>query len=378
VQSRPFAILGTIASLTFPSLLCAQGNSGIQLFTAYDNSYPDGGLGTGGVGLTLGNSRVALRGSYAVSLATINSLSSNSSLSADPNSGRWAGDLDIIFADNFFGLGGLLPGLHPYGLAGIGAHSIASAPTLSAAVKTWSYGGGISFALTPTFAINGEMRTRSALGSGYSTDDFTPGMEFRGGITLSFGGGSRSSRFSGGGGSVFGGSSSGISWPAGNSNASGAARRVIPAGERYVGVPYVWGGSTPQGFDCSGFVQYVYRQEGVDLPRTSRQMAGSGFQVNQKDMAIGDLILFAETGEAISHVALYAGNGRILHSTASGGAVRYDDLSSARGAWFATHIVEIRRVATGSAAVAASFAKSTIPFDHFDPPDKAPPVKGGR
>jgi hypothetical protein len=69
----------------------------------------------------------------------------------------------------------------------------------------------------------------------------------------------------------------------------------------------VWGGETPKGFDCSGFVQYVYRAEGVELPRTSRQMAGSGFAVSRNEMAIGDLMLFADSGEPISHVAIYAG-----------------------------------------------------------------------
>jgi cell wall-associated NlpC family hydrolase len=160
-------------------------------------------------------------------------------------------------------------------------------------------------------------------------------------------------------------------WPAGNTNASGAARRVVPRGERYIGVPYVWGGDTPRGFDCSGFVQYVYRAEGVELPRTSRQMAGSGFGVGRSDMAVGDLMLFADDGP-ISHVAIYAGNGRFIHSSSSGNGVRYDDLYSDRGRWYSQNLVAVRRVASGSGAIIAAFAKSLIPFDHYDPPDRAP------
>jgi peptidoglycan endopeptidase LytE len=170
-----------------------------------------------------------------------------------------------------------------------------------------------------------------------------------------------------------GGSAGGSAWPVGN-NASGAARRVVPRGERYIGVPYVWGGETPQGFDCSGFVQYVYRAEGVDLPRTSRQMVGSGFAVSRSEIAVGDLMLFADGGP-ISHVAIYAGNGRFIHSSSSGNGVRYDNLSSDRGRWYSQNLVAVRRVATGSGASIAAFAKSLIPFEGLDPADFGPPTR---
>src|SRR5205823_3407717 len=171
-------------------------------------------------------------------------------------------------------------------------------------------------------------------------------------------------------------SSSRTTWPASTASASAAARRVVPDAEQYIGVPYVYGGSSPRGFDCSGFVQYVYARQGVDLPRTSRQMAGSGIAISptRRSMAIGDLMLFTQGGR-ISHVAIYAGSGRFIHSSSSGGGVRYDDLNTQRGQWFADHLVAVRRVAGDGRAVMSAFAGANIPFDHFDPPDSAPPVR---
>lgn len=144
-----------------------------------------------------------------------------------------------------------------------------------------------------------------------------------------------------------------------------------------MGVPYRYGGTSPQsGFDCSGFVQYVYGRQGVDLPRTARQMAGAGAAVDPspRAMAVGDLMLFTQGGR-ISHVALYAGSGRFIHSSSSGGGVRYDDLNTQRGRWFADHLVAVRRVATDTRSLINTFAETVIQFDHFDPPDSAPQVK---
>ena len=165
------------------------------------------------------------------------------------------------------------------------------------------------------------------------------------------------------------------SWPVSNAG-SGAARRVVPEGERYIGVPYKWGGSSPRsGFDCSGFVQYVYGSQGVDLPRTSRQMAGAGVGVSasRSSLTVGDLLLFAQNG-TINHVAIYAGGGRIIHSSSTGGGVRYDDLDSGRGRWFADRMVAVRRVSGDNRAIANALAAAArIPFDTFDNPDSAPP-----
>ena len=126
-----------------------------------------------------------------------------------------------------------------------------------------------------------------------------------------------------------------------------SAARVIPTAERYLGTPYRYGGTSPiTGFDCSGFVQYVFARNNVKLPRTSRQPAKVGRAMPRrfKSLSAGDLVMFAERGEAISHVAIYAGHNRIIHATSSGGEVRYDDLGTPRGKWFVDHMVAARRV----------------------------------
>jgi cell wall-associated NlpC family hydrolase len=154
------------------------------------------------------------------------------------------------------------------------------------------------------------------------------------------------------------------------------ARRAVATGHEYVGVPYKWGGSTPRGFDCSGFVQYVYREHGVRLPRTSRQMAHAGRSVPARiaSLRAGDLMMFRGKNGVISHVALYAGNNQILHSSSSGRGVRYDNLSSKRGRYYATHFVTARRVTENGRSLVQALAEIYLkyPFDYFDPPDAAP------
>lgn len=120
---------------------------------------------------------------------------------------------------------------------------------------------------------------------------------------------------------------------------------MLRAADSYVGVPYVWGGNTPKGFDCSGFTKYVFAKYGVSLPRTSREQvhAGSAVAPDFRALRPGDLMMFAEPGEAISHVAIYVGNGRIIHASSSNGGVGYTDLN-AGGDWFVAYFVAARRV----------------------------------
>jgi cell wall-associated NlpC family hydrolase len=129
--------------------------------------------------------------------------------------------------------------------------------------------------------------------------------------------------------------------------ASASAARILATADSYLGKKYVYGGDTPAvGFDCSGFVQYVFGRHGVYLPRTSRQQAGAGQVLSRKIASLkpGDLMLFSSKGVRVDHVAIYAGNNRILHSSAGAGGVVYDDLTTPRGKWYLARHVASRRV----------------------------------
>lgn len=90
--------------------------------------------------------------------------------------------------------------------------------------------------------------------------------------------------------------------------------KVINYAMEYLGVPYVWGGSSPRGFDCSGLVQYVYAKVGINLPHSSRMQYDCGTPVSSNQLKAGDLVFYYNP---IQHVAIYIGNGRIIHATGS-------------------------------------------------------------
>jgi hypothetical protein len=97
---------------------------------------------------------------------------------------------------------------------------------------------------------------------------------------------------------------------------------LIAYAETFRGVPYVYGGTTPKGFDCSGYVQYVFKHFGIKLPRTSQDQSKVGVAVDDGHLSPGDLI-FSNWGEGPnSHVAIYAGNGKLLEAPRTGETVR--------------------------------------------------------
>jgi len=116
---------------------------------------------------------------------------------------------------------------------------------------------------------------------------------------------------------------------------------LISYATKFLGIRYVYGGTTPKsGFDCSGYVRYVFKKFGIDLPRTSQDQARSGVAVDHKDLSPGDLV-FSDWGEgANSHVAIYAGKGKIIEAPRTGLTVRVADLNSG----YLAHVNGYRRV----------------------------------
>lgn len=112
-------------------------------------------------------------------------------------------------------------------------------------------------------------------------------------------------------------------------NAVGTANDVLFRAMALVGTPYRWGGNTPNGgFDCSGLVEYIYRNAAnIALPHSSRDMASmNGQKIKRMDeLMSGDLVFFG-SGGGISHVGVYVGKGRFVHAPNSGGTVRLDDI----------------------------------------------------
>ena len=100
---------------------------------------------------------------------------------------------------------------------------------------------------------------------------------------------------------------------------SASAQAVIAEAKKYLGVPYKWGGSSPSGFDCSGFTSYVYKKVGISLPRTSRAQQNVGTKVSLSNVQPGDLVFM---GKPAYHVGIYIGGGKYIHAPQTGDVVK--------------------------------------------------------
>lgn len=104
------------------------------------------------------------------------------------------------------------------------------------------------------------------------------------------------------------------------------ANAIIATAKKYIGIPYLWGGTSPgTGFDCSGYVQYVFAKNGISLPRVSRDQYTVGTSVDFNNLQPGDLVFFSFAGNGIvDHDGIYIGNGQFINSSSSKGVTIYN------------------------------------------------------
>jgi cell wall-associated NlpC family hydrolase len=112
---------------------------------------------------------------------------------------------------------------------------------------------------------------------------------------------------------------------------------VVGIAMQYLGVPYVWGGASPSGFDCSGFAMYVFAQMGVSLPHHAASQYGMGVPVSKDQLQSGDLVFF----NGLGHMGIYIGGGQFIHAPHTGDVVKISNLSDS---WYANTWVGARRL----------------------------------
>lgn len=389
-------ILSSRVLLTFalssllPLAAFAQSRHAIGFHLAQNDALPTETT-LGGLSYTSWAGMLGVRGSGAMSLGRVDRTATNEDGTLKITA--WTADADVILSPFR-----ILPpivtlGIRPFALAGIGGHGARYPTGDRASVATLSYGWGLAWNPSRALSIESTARRRTLL----LEDDielppgFANDWEYRVGIAIEFGGRRQASRPSRrrrdpirddrgererDEARVEDERPPVLAKPGRMPAASVSAASVVRTANRYEGIRYSYGGNSPtKGFDCSGFVQYVLSRHGIDLPRTARQIAevGEPISMDRRDLREGDLLFFAGNGTRIDHVAIYLGDDQIIHSTASGGGVRVESLTSSRGEWFERRMVAARRLVGDGRALVRPLEDIDQQPDSLDPPDKAPP-----
>ena len=123
------------------------------------------------------------------------------------------------------------------------------------------------------------------------------------------------------------------------SRGTNRADEMISYAKSFVGSPYRYGGQSPKGFDCSGYLKYVYRNLGIEMPRTAAEQYNKGKKINENEAKPGDLVAFASRG-SINHSGIYLGGGKFISSTSSSGV----QITSVYGPYWGDHFYGFSRI----------------------------------
>lgn len=132
----------------------------------------------------------------------------------------------------------------------------------------------------------------------------------------------------------------GKSMPEVSRGSSALGRRIVASSMQYLGVPYVFGGTTPNGFDCSGYVRYVFANAGIYLPRTADAQYECGCPVSTAELVPGDLVFFSTYEAGASHVGIYLGDGNFINASSSRGV----SIASLYSSYWGSCYIGARRV----------------------------------